>query len=350
METVETCELCGEDLKSSLKLYSFGEFNLVKCANCGLGITNPRPELSEIGRYYSDTYYSFIPEGEKGYIPQRIKELFLQNKKDRIPAFLFYTIKEIFKELFLPELDGSDRDSRKFRRLLCKVSSFVLEPMVFIPNVPDGKILDIGCGSGKFLLRARKAGWDTYGLEISDKAVETASGMGLKVKKVNGSFEKTDFPGSYFDCILMNHVLEHCHYPTKVLQECYRLLKGNGLLIVVVPNLDCYDRKVFTYSWGNLEVPRHLFHFNKITLLSLIERAGFITERIKYKKWFISYSEAIGFRNLKRTLQGKGTMERYRALFDAYFRIKIEKKLLIPFLKNSDELLGQMIGVYARKR
>jgi len=350
METIEKCELCGEDLGFGLKLYSLGEFNVVRCSKCGLGITNPRPSLTEIGRYYSDTYYSFIHEGEKGYFRQRIKELFSQGKRDRIFAFLFYKLKEKMKESLLPELGGNVKNNNLFKKLLYKVSSLFLEPMVFIPYIPDGKILDIGCGSGKFLLRAKKGGWDAYGLEISEKAVDTALRVGLKVKRTDGTFDCIDFPDSHFDCIVMNHTLEHCHYPTKALKECYRLLKKDGLLIIVAPNLDCYDSKVFGSCWGNLEVPRHLFHFDKNTLTALIRKSGFFIERIKYKKWFISYSEAINFRNLKRILQNKGIIEKYTRLFDAYWKIKIKKKLLMPFLKDSDELLGQIIGVYARKR
>ena len=349
MEMINKCDLCETGLYSTVPFYHLQEFNLVLCPQCGLGITNPRPGIDEIGKYYSNAYYSFIPENSERYFIKKIFELCAQRKKKQIAAFIFYWLKERVKQDILIEFQRVNTEAFFGKKLFSKTLQGILRPMVFIPYVSGGKILDIGCGFGKFLLRAKKAGWDAYGIEVSDSAVDVARRMGLQVKKIDGRFETVDFPEEFFDCILLNNVLEHCHYPKRALNQCYRILKKNGYLIVVVPNFDCYDRRIFKQYWGHLDIPRHLYHFNPHTLSALLVKVGFCIEKIKYKKWFVSYTSAINFRNLRRSLKGKRFFEKAAVLSQTYFKIKIKKKIILPFVKDSDTLLGQGLGFYARK-
>jgi hypothetical protein len=79
------------------------------------------------------------------------------------------------------------------------------------------------------------------------------------------------------------HVLEHVHDPVSLLQECYRIVKPNGLLIVDVPNFGCYDCSLFGKNWFQIDAPRHLYHFTQQTLGRMCEQAGFQIDSWKLK-------------------------------------------------------------------
>jgi SAM-dependent methyltransferase len=120
-------------------------------------------------------------------------------------------------------------------------------------------------------------GWDVYGVEVDELTSKVAESKGLKVFK--GYLEDAQFPSGHFDAVIMNHVLEHIHSPGKILDECRRILKPGGRLILGVPNFGCYDQELFGSCWFAMEVPRHLFHFTQDTLSALLENHGFHVER-----------------------------------------------------------------------
>ena len=94
------------------------------------------------------------------------------------------------------------------------------------------RLLDLGCGNGSFLLRARCAGWDVVGLDPDPKAVEVACSQGLDVRL--GDLGTLDPSIEQFDVITLAHVIEHVHHPAKVLEACYRLLRTGGFLWIRV--------------------------------------------------------------------------------------------------------------------
>ena len=73
----------------------------------------------------------------------------------------------------------------------------------------------------------------------------------------------------------MNNVIEHLPNPARILAECNRIMRPGGRLSVITPNVDSWGHKVFGPDWRGLEVPRHLFLFNRASLRSFARRAGF---------------------------------------------------------------------------
>jgi 2-polyprenyl-3-methyl-5-hydroxy-6-metoxy-1,4-benzoquinol methylase len=82
-----------------------------------------------------------------------------------------------------------------------------------------------------------------------------------------------------FDVVSMNHVIEHVPDPIALLQECKRVLKPGGRLVVATPNIQSYGHQVFKQFWYHLDPPRHLHLFTSQTLLNSVQRAGFVTCR-----------------------------------------------------------------------
>ena len=247
----DKCPWCGSEnaqLHLELKdLFLTQEpFKILECKECGLLYTTPRPNKDEIGRYYkSEEYYSH-QENKEGFIPkvyEKVKSVNLKNK---------YGIATEGKE--------------------------------------KGKALDIGCGVGDFLHTMEQHSWDCTGVEPSEDAKVIAK------KRIKGqllsSEEQENLPDNSFDIITMWHVLEHVDDIRWQIQQLHRLCKPGGRIIIALPNYKSYDGQYYKAEWAAYDVPRHLNHFNKETLIKIFEESGLRhmkTEKLVWDAYYISY-------------------------------------------------------------
>jgi methionine biosynthesis protein MetW len=142
-----------------------------------------------------------------------------------------------------------------------------------LPAQHGGRLLDVGCGNGERLALLNSLGWQAQGVEMDEMAVGLARKSGLEVHL--GSVQTQNYSKNTFDVITMNHVIEHLHDPISLLQECRRILKPRGLLVITTPNFSSWGHKVFKNCWRGLEPPRHLFLFNFINLPKILQFADF---------------------------------------------------------------------------
>jgi len=96
-------------------------------------------------------------------------------------------------------------------------------------------ILDIGTRAGFWMDLLSSKGYNVIGTDISEEAVQECINVGLDVVCVDAHDMSGEFGKNYFDAVTLIHTLEHCPYPDKVLNECYRVLKHGGILFVEVP-------------------------------------------------------------------------------------------------------------------
>ena len=141
-------------------------------------------------------------------------------------------------------------------------------------HVNSGKeLLDIGCGTGDFLYSALKNGWRVSGIEPNEKARAIANA------KTNDAVSNSDklfkFENNRFDVITLWHVLEHLPNLEKHIDTINRLLKPGGILIIAVPNFKSYDAQYYKSFWAAYDVPRHLWHFSKSTVVKLFSKYNF---------------------------------------------------------------------------
>jgi len=105
---------------------------------------------------------------------------------------------------------------------------------------PNGKLVDIGCGSGNVIIQIAKKfpNLDLIGVEISSEILELAKKRAFETKlneKIdfkNGSVEKLPFPDNSIDFMLSTLSLHHWQEPTRALKEIYRVLKINGIILI----------------------------------------------------------------------------------------------------------------------
>jgi 2-polyprenyl-3-methyl-5-hydroxy-6-metoxy-1,4-benzoquinol methylase len=146
-----------------------------------------------------------------------------------------------------------------------------------------GRVLDIGAGTGDFLLECKNQNWDILGIEPNDKAKAIAVGKGIKF---GDTIEKLE--SNSFDVITMWHVLEHVPDVEHQVAELKRLLKPSGTIIIAVPNFKSYDAKYYKEFWAAYDVPRHLWHFSKTAIEKLFDKQNMNLEDVK-PMWFDSF-------------------------------------------------------------
>jgi SAM-dependent methyltransferase len=151
-----------------------------------------------------------------------------------------------------------------------------------LPRARHGmnRVLDVGCGNGKFLQFAVEAGWTATGVDSDPLAVKFAQSKGLDVRLADAC--ALPFPSGSFDYITASHVLEHVHGPMALLHECRRILMPSGRLWLETPNVGSLGHAVFGRAWRGLEPPRHLAIYSRSALLSMLRDAGFESARFRF--------------------------------------------------------------------
>jgi len=317
------CVLCGHEdtdllFTSRDRLCLLDEqFKLVKCKFCGLLYLNPRPSFRLIKKYYPENYEPFQ----------------ITSRLTKNPSFLR---KKLMGAIRKGSLDSTHGIANIFSLFLGKLyNSFVHRP---IPTMKFGKILDVGCGSGDYLLLLKELGWDTYGVELNERPAEYAK-QKLDLNIFIGQLTEANLPTGFFDVVTMWHFLEHAPNPKEIICETRRILKQAGRLIIAVPNVDSLAANIFKENWFPYEVPRHLYGFSCKTITRLLQDNGFYIEKISFNPW----SEA------KAVRQSIGYWTDKSSKKNAI--VSITQKLIpLPFaICTTIFRVGGIITVYAKK-
>lgn len=265
VENVTNCYICGNKglpLYKGLhdRLFSApGTWDIFQCPNCRLFWLNPRPVPTDISKIYT-TYFTHIVERQT-------------------PKLTW--ARKIIKNSILSTAFGYDDiiESRMIGRLLSLIRPLrdrVGAGVMYLSGQHKGKLLDVGCGNGRFLSKMRKLGWEVFGIEPDAQAVKVAKEH-FGVDVFCGTLEEANLPDNSFDAITMRHVIEHVSDPIKLFRECHRVLKVGGKLVVITPNSNSLGHRIFQDAWLALDPPRHMYVFSPKNLPICVERAGLQT-------------------------------------------------------------------------
>lgn len=144
---------------------------------------------------------------------------------------------------------------------------------MFLGGSAPGRLLEVGCGSGRFLDRMRRAGWTVQGTDIDPVVAERIRrryAIGIDV----GELQSLRYPADSFDAVALSQVIEHVYEPRQVLAECRRVLRPGGRLVLSTPNARGIAHRRYGRSWRGLEPPRHLQVFTPQALERCVTDAG----------------------------------------------------------------------------
>ena len=130
--------------------------------------------------------------------------------------------------------------------------------------------LDIGSGTGDFVLTLAMSGWESFGIEPFVSARLKAENKG--VKHLSSMFEAKD---GEFDLVTFWHSFEHVYSLNETIQQVNRILKYDGILLIACPNFNSWDAKHYKEFWAGWDVPRHLRHFSLTSLKTVLEPKGY---------------------------------------------------------------------------
>lgn len=297
-----TCPVCSSDESSVLLTgqdHICGDsttFRLVRCASCGLVYLNPRPDAGELSDHYAERYRQWQSVPATG-LAARFRALGSRRKAGAVAG-----------------LAGA------------------------------GRLLDVGCGFGDFLLSARKCGFEPFGTELEpDQARRAAAASGADVRA--GEPDKCSFEPGSFDVVTMWHVLEHMEDPLGTLRAVRSLLKPGGLAVVAVPDAGSWAARLFGGYWAGYDMPRHLLDFSRQTLEATLARAGFRTEQASY---FMGTFDNVRI-SLEFLIQGEVRNERLRSLLLKLVSFPLIRVALTPAALILQRLgKGSVVTCFAR--
>lgn len=234
------CDFCGAE--KPIKRYEKRGFHIVECADCKMVYTNPRLKQEKINELYDANYF----QGH-GF--------------DKSVNYV---------------ADVSEHGKGPDNFTLNDWDLASIRSMLKTPG-PKPRLLEIGCGTGVFLDKARKHGFEVEGLELSSYAAEYVRNMGIPVQ--TESIENADYPEGTWDVIVMREVIEHLPHPLESLRTVHRWLKKGGVLFMATGNYDCPERKVKGKDWFYFMPEGHLYYFSNRTMTNYLKKVGF--EQVK---------------------------------------------------------------------
>ena len=287
LEYLGKCPICGacgrQCLYTGLRDRLFdapGYWTVYRCDGCGCGYLDPRPNEETVHLAYVN-YQTHVADPEilptDAGLAKRIRVAVRNGYLNRKYGYrLTPTVWWGYWAMYLlpPPLRLEwDHYARHLPR----------------PEPTRSRLLDVGCGNGAFLARARQAGWHVQGLEFDPHAAELALARGIDVWI--GKYNQAPFPPESFDAITSEQVIEHVHDPFNFVSYLVSWLRPGGRLWIGTPNFDSTVSRLYGADWRGLHPPQHLAVLNAKALLDLVRHCG-LTGRVLKRGYYESYSIA----------------------------------------------------------
>ncbi|MGF1549981.1 MAG: class I SAM-dependent methyltransferase [Sphingomonadaceae bacterium] len=275
IEPVGACPGCGSSRRAPMfenledRIFGApGRWTMWRCEDCRSAYLDPRPTAQSMYRAYREYYtHEDARSGEPpsaglaGGLKRRLVNGYANRRyaTARRPALPTGALLPLLRPALARSIDYG------FRHL---------------PRPWGGRrLLDIGCGNGAFLLRAREAGWRAAGCDFDPQAVRRARAHGFEIRQ--GGVERFADREGEFEAVTLSHVLEHVHDPRATLLAIYDLLAPGGFLFIDTPNADALGLAEYGEAWRGLEPPRHLVIFTWQAVRAMLSATGFagIVER-----------------------------------------------------------------------
>lgn len=221
------CPVCAAG--EAKEKYVVGSWRVVLCNNCSFAYVNPRLEKKELYKLYESAYFD-----------------------NRVVGYYHYT-------------KGKDLRKRNFRK-------WVNDALPYVNTNGIVKALDIGCAAGYCLDVFLEHGWQPHGVELDHELAGELRRKGFTV--FDSPLLQLKEIGKY-SFITMFDVIEHLTDLHENVSTLYQLLDDNGVVVLVTPNYNSWQRKIFQKKWFQFKPVEHINYFTLATFQALVEANGF---------------------------------------------------------------------------
>jgi glycosyltransferase involved in cell wall biosynthesis/SAM-dependent methyltransferase len=222
------CPVCAQ--KRLVYAFSLKGYRICRCDNCSFMFTNPQPSDEVLAGIYNETY-------------------------------------------FIGSLAGESALARDLKRATARHYLEIMRGYAAAPL--RGKLLEVGCGRGEFLVEASRLGLDVSGVEYSEASASVArtllEGRG---QVLTGEVDNVPLEEGSFDYCVFADVIEHVRDPAAFIQRIWRLLKPGGMVFIATPSLDSPIARLMRSNWMEFKL-EHLSYFSRSTLDQLLHRNHF---------------------------------------------------------------------------
>ena len=225
-----TCRICGSSAVGSR--FRLSIYNVVACSTCGVRFLDPQPSDEALAAIYTADYFF-----------------------------------------------ARDDEANRTRHAALKAASARRTIALAPPASSGGRLLDIGCGTGDFLLEARSLGYAVTGIEFSQSSCDTAVAR-LNGNVICGTLESANLAAESLDVVASTDVIEHVRDPIAFAREMRRVLAPGGVALVTTPSTDSWSGRLLGSRWMENKV-EHLFYFDRQSLITALRSAGFVTITVR---------------------------------------------------------------------
>ncbi len=262
-----TCALCGGRTRAHLdKAGANGKiWHIVRCDACTVWHLSPMPQSEELFALYQDEY--FKKRSDRGY---------------------------------------ADYTSEKVRRSVISTLEKNLHDLKFFSwerKLISRRLLEVGCAAGHAVGYFTARGWQALGIDIAREMIEAGRSQGYNLQCAD--FLTWDFQGERFELITHWATLEHLPDAESFLRRMASLLAPRGKIYLSTCNTGYFARR-YGSAWRYLNVPEHVFYFNKKSLAMLAEKCGLkITRAFSYGSGFTMREDASWWYRIKKRVSDK---------------------------------------------
>jgi 2-polyprenyl-3-methyl-5-hydroxy-6-metoxy-1,4-benzoquinol methylase len=227
------CPICS--WSETRYIFTMKSFPMLQCPQCATAFLYPQPTDDDLAKIYNEGY-------------------FLGGNQ--------------------PEAQAKRGD---MKRLTARV---MFERLKEYRGKHGGTLLEIGCGQGESLVEAETLGYDVTGVEFSSHSVGVAQKRLQRGRVTQGEITSVDLPERTFDVVMSMDVVEHVRNPRAFMQAVHRVLKPDGVLMLVTISLDTWTARLLRHNWMEFKV-EHLTYFSNNSLQTLAFLTGFEQTRLE---------------------------------------------------------------------